>query len=414
MALPVLPSPTSSIVPDAQNESTPETPPVSITDVPSPIPSTPTAILSNTQTLKTVSCEDLPVTNNAPVTGAGTVLYFSREIIGVGAISLSDLSQGNIFEGLGVPALGAKLSPERNKIAYYRLGEDLMLFDLIAGTTTQIPYNENWSTPSWSQDGRLLAHTTGDSPLKFYYLDPLTLEVEEMIKPPGWPDVAYSTTNGLPGSGFIAVDPTETFAIYTEMGINTDYMTNFVLTNIQNGSELWRNIDVGVGYYEGPNWYAEPKWNEAGSQAILVLPQTYKQPYTLILSLTADGQETEIVRLSQLPGEGDFFQIRYLEWSSDQRFIHFSLFETPETGPGYILDTYTKTIYEICEPNFIQGWWLPAEEGGHLLYLAAEENGEQTLNLLDVTTWQSQQLLVTDNNFRTWNVIGWTPIEFSN
>jgi hypothetical protein len=246
--------------------------------------------------------------------------------------------------------------------------------------------------------------------LKFYFLDPLTFAVEEKKRPLEWPEVAYTTINNLPGSGFLAVDPTETFAVYTEWGINTDYAINFVLRNIQGGNELWRNVDVGHEYYNAPGWYVEPRWNEDGSQVILILPQTYNRTYTLILSLTTSGQEIEVARLTQLPGTESIFQIRYLEWSSDQRFIHFGLFETSEAGPGYILDTYTYTIYEICEPNFVQGWWLPSEEGGHLLYLADEANGKRTLNLLDVTTWQSQELLVADINFLIWNVIGWTPV----
>lgn len=404
-AITVMPSPTLPLVLDPTEELRSE---------PSPIPFlVPTATPTEIPTIKIVSCQDLPINNSAPLVGAGHILYYSPDMVGVGRISLTDLSQRQLFESLGSPAYGATLSPERNKIAFHRFGEDLILLDLLSGTTALIPFNKTWvlANPSWSQDGRIIAHTTGDGILKFYSFDPLTLSVEEKKKTPAWPDVAYTTTNNLPGSGFIAVDPTETFAFYTEWESNTNYMINFVLRNIQDGSELWRNEDVGHEYYNAPGVYAEPRWNEDGSQAILALPQTHKRAFTLLLSVTTDGQETEIVRLTHLSNGDNRFQIRYLEWSPDQRFIHFGLFETSEAGPGYILDTHVQTVYEICEPKFVQGWWLPVEEGSHLLYLADGEHGERTLNLLDVTTWQTQQLLVTDSNFQVWNVIGWTPLD---
>ncbi|MEW5985319.1 MAG: hypothetical protein AB1791_01650 [Chloroflexota bacterium] len=213
------------------------------------------------------------------------------------------------------------------------------------------------------------------------------------------------TTQGIPGSGFLVVDPTETLALYTDRGAHTNRNVNYVLINVQDGRELWRNVDIGYRYY------AEPVWNEDGSQVLVALPKFRGRPYVLLLSLTTDGQETEIARLTVLPVVRGAFEIRYLEWSPDQRYVHLGLYETIESGPGYVLDTETQTIYEICEPDFVEGWWLPEEEGGHLVYVAEEANGERKLKLLDVTTWQTQELLTADINFDRRNVIGWTPIE---
>jgi len=394
-----LPSKTATPQPSATSFITLTPSPIAVTAAPVPVE----APLVETF----VTCQEFQDSTSDPSTAKseGYILYYTRDELGIQAISLADFSQRQIFESLGTPAYGAELAPDKMYISYHDYGEDLYLLDLQTGQIRPIPFDRNWvlASPNWSQDKRLVViELTTD---KRYFLDPLTLDVVEQREPLGWPEVDYTTTNHLPGSGFLAVDPTETFAIYTEQVSSPVYAIHFVLRNIRDGNELWRNEDVGYEYY------MEPVWNENGSQALLVLPETDSRAYTLILSLTTDGKETEIARLTQLPGVIDKFEIRYLEWSPDQRYIHFGLFETIETGPGYILDTDTNILYEICEPNFVQGWWLPGEEGGHLLYLADKENGERTLNLLDVASWQRYEILETDTNFDKQNVVGWTSIE---
>ncbi len=367
-----------------------------------------TAVINgNLLAIETVSCQDLPKINNSDLAGTGFVFYYIHNAPGVGAISLADSSQQKLFENLGNPAYGIELSPDRNTISFPRFGEDLILLNLMTGMTRSIPFDKSWSlaNPAWSQDGRIIAHTTGDTPLRFHFLDTLTLTVEDRIRPTHWPEVHFNSTHPSPGSGFITTDLTETYAVYTERRVESNYAINYVLRNVQDGHELWHTENIGYEYY------VKPIWDEVGNQFLLVLPETEDRDYTLVIGLTPDGQEIEIARIAQLPGVGADFEIRYLELSHNQRYIHFGLFETIETGPGYILDTYTHTIYEICEPNFVQGWWLPGEEGGRLMYLVDKDNGERVLKLLDVTTWQDKELLVTDVNFDMWNVIGWTPVE---
>lgn len=386
-----------------------------VTDDPSPLPSiTATQAVNEMQT---VSCQNLPGGDVYPLAGIGSVLYNTIGTSEIWAISLDNLTKRQLLSSLGSAPHGIQLSPDKTTVSFHPflstdMGQELVLYDLRTGAINLITWHPDWvlANPHWNEDGRIVFKTFDDQVLQFHLLDPLTLGVEEKKIPAGWPEVAYTSVHNFPGTGFISVDPTGTFALYTEWRAETNSGISFVLRNIQNGRDLWYTADIGYKYM------VKPVWSQDGAQALVVLSKAGNRPETLILSLTPDGQETEIVRLKDLPGIGDDFAIRYLEWSADQRFIHFGLFTGEPKGPGYILDLDTDTIYEICEPNFVEGWWLPGEAGDYLLYLADREpevefGGKRTLNLLDVTTWQQQEILVVDTNFTRSNVIGWTPIE---
>lgn len=410
----LIPSPTPTVTPNTTMSPSAEVTYEIATDEPLPIPSiAATQGMAETARAETVSCQNLSVRNVHPSVGMGFVLYYTVGTSEIWSISLDDLTQRQLLASLGRSPYGIELSPNKATVSFHPyLDTELVLYDLRIGAIDMIPWHPDWmlGNPHWNEDGRIVVKTYENAEPQFHLLDPLTLEVEEKKRPPDWPEVAYTSIHNFPGSGFISVDPSETFAVYTEQRAETNYAINFVLRNVQNGRELWRTADIGYMYK------VEPVWSQDGAQVLVVLSKADNRSDTLILRLTTDGQETEIARLKDLPGVGDDFAIRYLEWSSDQRYIHFGLFQGEPKGPGYILDLHTNTVYEICEPNFVEGWWLPVEAGGYLLYLSDEESevefgGERTVKLLDVTTWQQQEILVVDTNFTRSNVIGWTPIE---
>jgi len=56
-------------------------------------------------------------------------------------------------------------------------------------------------------------------------------------------------------------------------------------------------------------------------------------------------------------------------------------------------------------------WWL--REFNQLLYIVQLDDG-QVLKLLDVESWQTQNLMQTDEHLNRYtNFIGWTQIEFN-
>ena len=83
-------------------------------------------------------------------------------------------------------------------------------------------------------------------------------------------------------------------------------------------------------------------------------------------------------------------------------------------GPGVILDTITLKAGPICSPTpaetaqFYGGKWI-----SDTLFLYQVKTNEETLSLqiLDVSTWQTQ--LVTKLVARKYfdNAYGWTPVE---
>ncbi|MCL4872237.1 MAG: hypothetical protein KJ063_25030 [Anaerolineae bacterium] len=400
-------SPTYRPTPVAINPPLPKSSPVAVETKLSPSATFVTIIPSEDLKVIAVPCQQLPINNDTPLVGIGHLLVTNWPGSGLKGgitISLKDFTQMPFVESLGEGFFNPILSPNRDVLASHRYGENILnLYDLTTGLISTIPFPNDWVMLQWSLDGRIIASTTGEPPNQTYFVDPITLEVTEKVQP-DWLEALYTRPYRAPGTWFVAVDPTETFALYQEH-------LSFVLRNIKDGNELWRKSNIGGG---GP--YVWPRWNDQGTQALLILPKTENQAYTLITGLTSDGLEIEIARLVELPGMGNEFTIRYLEWSADERYIHFGLYASRKYyGLGYIFDTVERTLYEICEPDFVEGWWLPSEAGGYLIYLAykdrdpeVEFSGKRTLTLLDVKTWQRQELLVANIDLDRIHVIGWT------
>jgi hypothetical protein len=85
--------------------------------------------------------------------------------------------------------------------------------------------------------------------------------------------------------------------------------------------------------------------------------------------------------------------------------------ETPATGPGFIIDTETSEVGEICDPGttFLEGEWMP---DNYFVYRVMQQDGGQSLRVLDVAHWTMQVLAESDPE-TGFAIFGWTPVEFS-
>jgi hypothetical protein len=102
--------------------------------------------------------------------------------------------------------------------------------------------------------------------------------------------------------------------------------------------------------------------------------------------------------------------IRQLSWSSNNRYLLVSSGISPWDygGSGFTIDTQIGEQREICEEgyHFGRGYWI--ENTNLLLYTMYSETNTK-LELLDVSTWESQDIMeLNPDNFV--NYIGWTPI----
>jgi hypothetical protein len=102
------------------------------------------------------------------------------------------------------------------------------------------------------------------------------------------------------------------------------------------------------------------------------------------------------------------YVIRYVSWSRNAKYLHFSLWQTVEQGPGFVLDVETLKLLEIKLPDssFMEGEWLVDDD--HLIYFVRSHlTGEIELWLLDVTRWSTQMLVSARCDIR-FQILGWT------
>jgi hypothetical protein len=184
---------------------------------------------------------------------------------------------------------------------------------------------------------------------------------------------------------------------------------DFVLRNTITDEELWR--------YENVNDFIIPMadWSKDGNRILLgIIPRRpSSNPYpdqVMLASLTIDELKFEVLSEPSFVTNREHFW--NVEWSPDTRYALFELASPQETtNLFYVLDTNDSTTYQICEPGILEMWWLP--EINQLLYIIQLDEG-QALKLLDIESWQTQNLMQTDQDLsRYTNFIGWTPIEFN-
>lgn len=300
------------------------------------------------------------------------------------------------------------LSPDGKKIAY---GEDrtLHILDLETFEVTSIPFQEGWIAPTrWLDSqtiyliGELLEKEHEGYRLTHYEVDLPTLETQAFVKEFDLPAYPLFEYRDIPGQGFVTSPVTDNGLIFYAAVFDPKEGHRILLQDTLNGKTLWQE-DAGSGFLTPPDW------RDDFERAAVVLMPNETRPEIQILSVNRDGNEIETLLIlpSKYPNTAKTLEIRYIDWSPDGRYLHFRDLETFKIGRSYVLDTTMQTVFEICESGFHTGKWLSAEL---LVFVQENEEGEQFLKLLDVSTWQMQTLVTVPHYFEVSNVLGWSPL----
>jgi hypothetical protein len=299
----------------------------------------------------------------------------------------------------------AELSADGKWVArwQYEGDEKLVVVDLETNEERWFEWKEQWlEITGWTDDGKILIltyeeHLLGMARIReFDTLDPSTnsmLSIAEELELPG-----YWIGGGHVLNGYAAVDTANTRVLYTARG---EQGVDVILRDVTKGEELWRYQGAGFG-----NIYTPGEWTADDSHVSFVVRDENAE-YLKIYSLTRDGENLEELtpRPIQIPTN---YLIRYIRWSSDEKYLHFSLWQTIEQGPGFILDMENHLIREISLPDssFVEGEWL--ERDNYIIYTVRSHlTGEIELWILDVDNWSTQRLDSVECNQR-FQILGWT------
>ena len=152
------------------------------------------------------------------------------------------------------------------------------------------------------------------------------------------------------------------------------------------------------------------QWTRFGNK-VAVESYSFETDSPIIYSLTTEGILEPLTDLSS--DQWESFAFRYMRWSPEARFLHYSLKFAPGEGPGYVLDTKTSEIRSICDQDsstvFINGAWIA--DANLLAYTIRLLSGVTELRVLDVENWQVQRLAVTTSSEVQIKIVGWTPLE---
>ena len=299
------------------------------------------------------------------------------------------------------------ISPDGNKLLRFEKAQEAdslyfaVVYDLMTKEEIFASRPQPYFLGHWLLDGRIeylanLERQIGEGEYhEFLVLDMATQLTETVNIELDLPRYEYSEEPLY--QGIASVDPLVQRALYTMGGFDV------TLRDIMTGTNIW--------HYDGAyGLYPFPKWTGDGSKVLFSIPvDDGEQRYHRIFSLTRGGQEEE---LPPQPYPGlDAQEVRYLTFSFDERYIHYSLQETLLTGEGFIVDVSNSWVGEICsgKGTFIEGQWV-AE--GQFVYNVLLEGGGQSLQLLDVPTWTSQILAELPSG-EGFVVYGWTPLDLS-
>lgn len=371
---------------------------------PSPIPTVTPSLEASCQVPAPVQPGD-----SLPLLQSGSILVQPIGKAGVWAIP-PNASKPYLIAAPVKPRWRFDLSLSGTKLIFSQPGEPISIYDLLTREGRLIPWQDSWHVVwKWSTDERIqilirFEETLGEGVLwEVVLLDPVTLRTETMIHDARLPNYSFNDANPL--HGFASWSPSEPLVLYTADAPNKPG-GEYVLRNIATNEELWQSEAIGGSIIPIADW------SKNGDRVLMVIiphrliNDPEKEPSKLV-SLNVDSLDYEV--LSQLTFLSSTDYIRYIEWSSDTRYVLFELWEMTGLGPGYILDTDSGVVRQICEPSFINGWWLP--DVNQILYIIQTDTGRE-LKLLDVTKWQAQSLWQTDNNLDSSRIIGWTPVVF--
>ncbi|WP_169238277.1 TolB family protein [Candidatus Roseilinea sp. NK_OTU-006] len=400
-----LPTPVSTIAPaptvteiSPEPTSTPAAPP-------SPPPSPATLEASPAATTMQSACPALQTGPQETILQQGSLLF---EEVGtpakLWAFTAGHQSPNTVFSFEGG---FASLDSEGRRVAFMELREEkaLAIYDLQTGEKSLWPWAEEWKAVSrWTRDGRVKLWVSyerqgsiGETSV-FALFDPsngTVITVKEELDLPG-----YTFESNNPWGGYVSLNGAGNLAVYTAWAISGALEFEVILRDISKGTDLWR--------YAGGKPFAGPAaWSPDDSKVAFALVSE-SENHTRIVSLTSDGRN-----LSELTHFPPTDLVDILSWSLDGKYLLVSLFEGPQGGPSFVLNTLTGEIREVCDPKvtFYRARWVSVAGRNLLVYLVYRQDETGELRLLDVDSWQAEVLSTVNIPYQI-DMLGWTPVEF--
>ncbi len=356
-------------------------------------------------------CPSLATEGLDSIIKEGSLLYYLPE-------EDSGTSLWAITSGVATPVLvrkfdetifSAMLSPNGKLLALEIEEQDkpvIIIVDLSNGMETRVdPGIDLFDIESWRSNSELILGVDEDHELGFGI-------TKEIIKYDTDKDSLSNETitYNLPGYAFI---PYIFLQGYSISNSEADY---FLYTAFEDGITEIRLIDTNTNniIWKMPNVIdpmLRPSWAPSGKQAALTFVTDEPDfEYMNIYTLTTRGELTQLT--NQSLDQYDNYIIRNFEWSPNESFLHYSLWETSTSGPGFILEIESSEIRSICDENppyqFRGGDWL---RNGQFLYYTDYENSIED-RILDIYTWQYYHLATYQSGESGIRIIDWTPISF--
>lgn len=421
-----------TVVPTAS----PSTPPVEAaisTSTPSLAPS-PLPSVTNTSSRNLTTHDECPTflsSDMPPLWSYGSLLY-SFDLSGIWAISAVANAPERVYSFnttqpslIKVSADGEEILLQFTYIDQIRgVEQETIIFDLNDRQEIRLPiqtgsWNQVWD---WLPDGHIKylvdLETIEDGEVReFIVVDPVTGVTKETVERFELPDYIMNET--VLYDGVASIDPTGRFALYNSFdGQNSE----IVLRDLQDGSIIWKHQGSMHGTsYPRPQWQTpEPIWSTDGRHVLFgAVSRDTNGVFWQFFDLTQNGESDQVLPQSVLSiDEWKSWTLRYVNHSPNGRFLNFGLGSIIGTegspplqdrGPGFIYDTKTRELMEICDPSaiFLDGHWISEDQ---FLYRVQLENENQSLRVLDIPAWSTQSVFESSQGSGL-NFYGWTSVE---
>jgi hypothetical protein len=311
------------------------------------------------------------------------------------------------------PSSGPVVSPDAARIAWLEAGGGktvLTILNLQDRRATSHDLPSMWiNLLEWPETDSILlgamALETADvgAELHFGRFSPTRGDIAEVVQSyslPGY--MHFEGDQWDPFITFLSRDPSDSLAIYTALGTRG---TELVLYDLTLQRELWRDSVKGTPFL------AEPEWTQSGSSAVLSYrSEAANRGYQLVL-LDRTGQVSVIS--PPFHQDADDLLVRTLHWSSDERYIFYSL-GGPEpiiNGPAYMLDRHTRLVQPVCDEaarQFLGGKWIGTMP--LFVYAVQLENGDGQYWLLDADNG-TKHLVSSDTGGLLVDFVAWVPTD---
>ncbi len=362
---------------------------------------------------------------------SGSVIYNSDEIPGIWAISASNQTPILVYDTSQRQPSSVMLSKGNSKLLIgfeeydpengYKY--EIIVLDLLDREEAFVNLEtESWLTIlEWLGDGRIkflknveTLPNLGEIQ-EYVIVNPTTQTIEEETRKFDLP--GYLEDDGVQFlySKIASVSPNQEHVLYTGLGTNS--RSEIVFWDVNSDSFIWKQQGnfAGVDYPPPSFLTSQPEWIENGDAVVFsgVLYEEDKNNRG-IFQVRQNAQLKQLVSYDNIPSDDKHdWHSRYFSISSNGHFVHVGLAKPSDEpprimGPGFLVDTVTGEVMEICDTNsvFIDGIWISNDQ---FLYRVRQFDDRQSLRILDIPSWTTQVLYDTDDRI---NIVGWTPIEF--